>query len=176
MIVEAASALFRARGIDSVSVADVMGEVGLTVGGFYKHFDSKDALVAEAIDRASLKTSMRSGAAEEVLRAYLSLAHRARPEGGCPVAALCSEVGHQSVRTKRAFTRALERLLAQVAALLPHQSRAQQLHAAAAVVGGLALARGTDDERLAGELLHAVAEQVLAHSARKIKPRSTRGE
>src|SRR5262249_21805838 len=147
-IVAAAAALFRARGIDAVSIADVMGEVGLTVGGFYKHFDSKEALVAEAIERASLQSSTKArGTAEEVLRAYLSWAHRAHPDRGCPVAALCSEVGHQSARTKRAFTRALERFVAQVAALLPDKSREQQLHATAAVVGGLVLARGTNDEK-----------------------------
>jgi TetR/AcrR family transcriptional repressor of nem operon len=165
-IVAAAAALFRARGIDAVSIADVMGEVGLTVGGFYKHFDSKEALVAEAIERASLESSTKeSGNAEEVLRAYLSWAHRAHPDRGCPVAALCSEVGHQSASTKRAFTSALERFVAQVAALLPDKSREQQLHATAAVVGGLVLARGTNDEKLARELLVAVGDEVLARSS-----------
>jgi TetR/AcrR family transcriptional repressor of nem operon len=174
-IVAAAAALFRARGIDAVSVADVMSEVGLTVGGFYKHFDSKEALVAEAIERASLESSMKeSGNAEEALRAYLSWAHRAQPARGCPVAALCSEVGHQSASTKRAFSRALERFVAQVAALLPEKSRQQQLHVAAAVVGGLVLARGTNDETLARELLHAVREEVLAPTSNG-KSRSTRG-
>jgi TetR/AcrR family transcriptional repressor of nem operon len=175
-IVAAAAALFRARGIDAVSVADVMGEVGLTVGGFYKHFNSKDALVAEAIERASLESSLKKGGdAEEVLRAYLSWAHRAHPGRGCPVAALCSEVGHQSASTKRAFTHALQHFVAQVAALFPTKSRAQQLHAVAAVVGGLVLARGTNDEKLARDLLLAVSEEVLAQSSDR-KSRSTRGK
>jgi TetR/AcrR family transcriptional repressor of nem operon len=174
MIVKTAAALFRGRGIDAVSIADVMGELGLTVGGFYKHFESKDALVAEAIELASVETSMKSGSAEEALRAYLSLPHRARPDHGCPVAALCSEVGHQSASTRRAFTHAFERLLGQVAALLPDQNRQQHLHAAAAVVGGLVLARGTGDEKLASELLNSVAEEVLAHSSMKVKSRSKR--
>jgi TetR/AcrR family transcriptional repressor of nem operon len=173
MIVEAAAALFRARGIDAVSIADVMSELGLTVGGFYKHFDSKDALVAEAIELASVKTSMKSGNVEEVLRAYLSLSHRARPDLGCPVAALCSEVGHQSAGTKRAFTQAIERLLAQVAALLPNQSHKEHLHVIAAIVGGLVLARGTGDEKLARELLHAVAEEILARRPKRTRSRST---
>jgi TetR/AcrR family transcriptional repressor of nem operon len=165
--VAAAAALFRARGIDAVSIADVMGELGLTVGGFYKHFESKDALVAEAIELASRTTSTKSGSAEEAVRSYLSLAHRARPAHGCPVAALCSEVGHQPASTKRAFTGALERLLAQVAVLLPDRRREQQLHAVAAVVGGLVLARGTNDEELARELLRAVSEGVLAPSSNR---------
>jgi TetR/AcrR family transcriptional repressor of nem operon len=162
-IVAAAAALFRARGIGGVSVADVMAEVGLTIGGFYKHFDSKEALVAEAIERAALDSKLKeSGNARDALDAYLSWAHRAHPERGCPVAALCSEVGHQSASTKRAFTHAFERLLAQVAALVPRKSRRQQLHMTAAIVGGLALARGINDEKLARELLLAVSEEALS--------------
>jgi TetR/AcrR family transcriptional repressor of nem operon len=171
--VEEAAALFRARGIDAVSIADVMGELGLTVGGFYKHFESKDALVAEAIGLASRTTSTKSGSAEEAVRSYLSLAHRARPAHGCPVAALCSEVGHQPASTRRAFTHALERLLAEVAALVPEKSRRQQLHVTAAIVGGLVLARATNDEKLARELLLAVSEEVLAQSSNG-KSRPTR--
>jgi TetR/AcrR family transcriptional repressor of nem operon len=171
-IVEEAAALFRARGIDAVSIADVMGELGLTVGGFYKHFESKDALVAEAIELASRKTTTKSGSAEEAVRGYLSLAHRAQPGRGCPVAALCSEAGRQPASTRRAFTEALEGLLTQVAALFPH-CRQEQLHTVAALVGGLVLARATNDEKLAKELLDAVAEELLARRASKTKSRST---
>jgi TetR/AcrR family transcriptional repressor of nem operon len=172
-IVETAAALFRARGIDAVSIADVMGELGLTVGGFYKHFESKDALVAEAIELASRGTSTNGSSAEEAVRNYLSLAHRAQPGRGCPVAALCSEAGRQPASTRRAFTQALERLVAQAAALLP-QSRQAQLHTVAALVGGLVLARATSDEKLAKELLDAVADELLARRASKSRSRSRR--
>jgi TetR/AcrR family transcriptional repressor of nem operon len=166
--------LFRARGIDAVSIADVMGELGLTVGGFYKHFESKDALVAEAIELASRSTSPKGRNTEEAVRGYLSLAHRAHPGQGCPVAALCSEVGRQPASTKRAFTRAIERLLAQVTALHPH-NRPEQLYTVAALVGGLVLARATGDEALAKELLDAVADELVARRARKKRSRSNRG-
>jgi TetR/AcrR family transcriptional repressor of nem operon len=176
--VETAGALMRARGIDAVSIADVMSELGLTVGGFYKHFESKDALVAEAIELASRTTATKSGSVEEAVRGYLSLAHRAQPSRGCPVAALCSEVGHQPASTRRAFTHALERLVAQLAALFHDTTRGQQLHAVAALVGGLVLARGTNDEKLAEELLLAVSEGLLApssparsHSTRRVRDR-----
>jgi TetR/AcrR family transcriptional regulator, transcriptional repressor for nem operon len=165
--VKTAAALFRARGIDAVSVADVMSEAGLTVGGFYKHFASKDALVAEAIDRASSESAVPTGDAEAAVRGYLSLAHRAAPDRGCPVAALCSEAGYQPASTRRAFTRALEQLLSRVALLFPDRSRSERLHAAAAAVGALALARATDDEKLARELLESVADEVL----KDIRPR-----
>jgi TetR/AcrR family transcriptional regulator, transcriptional repressor for nem operon len=158
-IVEEGSRLFRGRGIDAVSIADIMGALGLTVGGFYRHFESKDALVAEAIESASLATSHPEGAPSDKLRSYLSQAHRAHPERGCPVAALCSEVVHQSRSTKKAFGRALERLVASVAAARPGARRAKVLHTAAAVVGGLVLARATSDEKLAAEIMAAVIDE-----------------
>ena len=88
-IVDAAARLFRARGIAEVSVADVMEAVGMTVGGFYRHFDSKEDLVAAAIERASLETVARGAKQAPTARvaAYLSMDHRDHPEGGCPIAA-----------------------------------------------------------------------------------------
>src|SRR6266700_5062875 len=127
-IVAAASQLLRARGIEATSVADVMSAVGLTVGGFYRHFDSKEALVVEAIEAASRETTARhltsrSGSGGKgdfvaLLESYLSDAHRRHSGHGCPVAALCSEVGHEDQPTKKAFTGALERLLSTVGAAI----------------------------------------------------------
>jgi TetR/AcrR family transcriptional repressor of nem operon len=162
-IVDKASQLFRARGIDAVSVADVMGALGMTVGGFYRHFESKEALVGEAIEAASLASSTDPAVgAEAMLRAYLSDAHRRQVARGCPVAALCSEVGHQGRGTKKAFTGAMDRLVATVEAVMPGASRKEVLHTAAAVVGGLVLARATTDDQLASELLEAVTDETLA--------------
>ena len=162
-IVQRASELFRGQGIDAVSVADIMGSLGLTVGGFYRHFESKEALVAEAIDAASLEsTKGHPGGAAEALRRYLSNEHRRDAGRGCPVAALCSEVAHQGKSTKKAFTLALERLVGVVERLMPGAARRKVLHTAAAVVGGLVLARATTDDRLAAELLEAVAEESLS--------------
>jgi TetR/AcrR family transcriptional regulator, transcriptional repressor for nem operon len=176
-IVEAASRLFRAKGIASVSVSDVMGSLGLTVGGFYRHFESKEALVAEAIQAASLETMAQHappGASIEkhasaILDAYLSLQHRAHAERGCPVAALCSEIGHETKPTREAFTKALERLIAAVDELAPRgqaRRRKEVLRTAASMVGAVALARATTDEALAKELLDAVREG-LKRSAKK---------
>jgi TetR/AcrR family transcriptional repressor of nem operon len=172
-IVEAASRLFRAKGIASVSVADVMGALGLTVGGFYRHFESKEALVAEAIEAASLETTKRHehappGASREehasaILDAYLSPQHRAHAERGCPVAALCSEIGHEAKPTREAFSKALERLIAAVDELAPRghaRRRKEVLRTAASMVGAVALSRATTDEALAKELLDAVREGI----------------
>jgi TetR/AcrR family transcriptional repressor of nem operon len=163
-IVERAAQLFRARGLDAVSVADIMGSLGLTVGGFYRHFASKDALVAEAIDAASLATTaVGAGApAAAVLGAYLSDAHRKNAARGCPVAALCSEVAHQGRSTKKAFTLALERLVDAIARVAPDASRQEALHTASAMVGAVVLARATSDDALAAEILQAVNETLTS--------------
>ena len=179
-IIAAASRLFRARGIQEVSVADVMSAVGLTVGGFYRHFPNKEALVAEAIEAASVETTERTRGRlggqmnrqrplAAMLEAYLSTEHRDNAADGCPVAALCSDVGREGRPTRAAFTLALRRVLAQVAEAIPGKSgaaRERQLHAVAAAVGGVVLARATDDDRLSRELLSAVRSCVIDDTPR----------
>lgn len=164
-IVETAARLFRARGITLVSVADIMGELDLAVGGFYRHFESKDALVAEAIDLASETAAERLAREHASLpEVYLSKAHRDHAELGCPVAALCSEVAHEASTTKESFTRALTRLVDDLEAVLPGDTklaRDRRLFSTAAMVGALVLSRATSDERLADELLRVVRTGVL---------------
>jgi TetR/AcrR family transcriptional regulator, transcriptional repressor for nem operon len=170
-IVETAARLFRARGIARVSVADVVGHLRLTVGAFYRHFESKDALVAEAIEAASIESAayqegMASGEGVAARRAalvggYLSKEHKDRPDRGCPVAALAAEIAHESLSSRKAFKRALDRLLCTLEEIVPgdaREDRQRRLRAAAALVGGLVLARATSDERLAGEILAAVRQ------------------
>ncbi len=162
------------QGIAQVSVADIMSSLGLTVGGFYKHFASKEALVAEAIEAASIqttegheKTVRRDERASALLAMYLSDFHRIHAGDGCPVAALCSEVGHESKPTKAAFTTALRRLIGVVDEVVPKKvpSRcAAVLAASAEIVGALVLARATDDAELARELLKAVRNHLDARS------------
>jgi TetR/AcrR family transcriptional regulator, transcriptional repressor for nem operon len=178
-IVETASRLFRARGITPVSVADIMGALGLTVGGFYRHFESKEALVAEAIEAAADETASRYTKAREgaagaepawaLLDAYLSRGHRDHAERGCPVAALCSEVAHESLPTREAFTKAMHRLLEVVGSVVPgdtKDARDRRLRTAAAIVGAVVLSRATSDAALADELLRAVRADVLREAPR----------
>src|SRR5262245_4430383 len=101
-IVRAASRHFRGRGGEGVAIADLMGKLNLTHGGFYKHFDSKEQLFAEAVAKSF--EDVRAGFAEAVVKAqpgdelrvlieqYLSLEHCANPDSGCPLAALASEI------------------------------------------------------------------------------------
>jgi TetR/AcrR family transcriptional repressor of nem operon len=178
-IVETASRLFRARGIAPVSVADIMGTLGLTVGGFYRHFESKEALVAEAIEAAADDTALRYAKAREGvtdaelaaarLDAYLSRAHRDHAERGCPVAALCSEIAHESLPTREAFTKAMHRLIQVVGGAVPGDTKAardRRLRATATIVGAVVLSRATSDEALAEELLRAVRGDVLGDAPR----------
>jgi TetR/AcrR family transcriptional repressor of nem operon len=169
-IVETASRLFRARGIMPVSVADIMGELGLTVGGFYRHFESKEALVAEAIEAASDETESRyakataDASASALLDGYLSRAHRDHAELGCPVAALCSEVAHEGLPAREAFTKAIHRLLDVVGNFIPgdtKEARDRRLFTAATMVGAVVLSRAASDKRLADDLLRVARSRVL---------------
>src|SRR3954452_929137 len=109
-IVEAASRLFREHGIAAVGLAKVMAEADLTVGTFYTHFKSKEALLQETLRRAlrarheELEKALKDGDVEMALRAYLSPEHRDAPGAGCPVAALASEVGRHPRATRQTFT------------------------------------------------------------------------
>jgi TetR/AcrR family transcriptional repressor of nem operon len=163
-IVETAARLFRGRGIEQVSVADVMSACGLTVGGFYRHFASKQALAAEAIELASVRLAAGAGegAAEQVCR-YVSLEHARHPEGGCPVAALASQMHRERGETRRAFDDALKRLIDGIPG-----SRVERLRIAAAAVGAVVLARSSEDDGLSQDIIKAVREgllEALSHRA-----------
>src|SRR6187549_1642900 len=108
-ILEAASRLFRQHGIAAVGLAKIMAEAGLTVGTFYTHFKSKEALLREALLRSldarheALEQVFHAADLETVLRAYLSPEHRDSPGSGCPIAALASEVARHPRATRQTF-------------------------------------------------------------------------
>ncbi|HUB88595.1 MAG TPA: TetR/AcrR family transcriptional regulator, partial [Dyella sp.] len=114
-IVETAARAIRRSGYDGASVAEIMKEAGLTHGGFYAHFPSREAMLAEAADRAgaeavAVSTRVATNAPPEqalqwLVRAYLSKEHCEHPEMGCPVAALGSEMPRQVPEVRRAATR-----------------------------------------------------------------------
>src|SRR5262249_50790115 len=101
-IIRTAARLFRERGFDAVSIADVMSAAGLTVGGFYRHFESKEALASAAIEAATAeKAAMRDEG--PLAPGYLTALHCDNPGRGCPVAALVSEIARQTAPTRAAF-------------------------------------------------------------------------
>jgi TetR/AcrR family transcriptional repressor of nem operon len=111
-IVRTASKRFREKGLEGVGIADLMKEVGLTVGGFYKHFDSRDKLVVEALRSACGTWRRQSDAAASggpplsyatLVDDYLSEAHREHPGSGCPIGALAGEIARSSKRTRARY-------------------------------------------------------------------------
>lgn len=155
-IVETAAAAFRQAGIAQVGVADVMQRAGLTHGGFYAHFASKDDLLAEALPYASaqvtsmLETSLQEApSTHRLLQAamtYLSSFHLTHPERGCPVASLAPELMRGDEKIRRELAAEIRKRLKQLHDLTPAQlplevRRRQVAGAFACMVGGLVLAR-----------------------------------
>ena len=165
-IVGAAARAIRRSGYDGTGVADIMKKVGLTHGGFYAHFASREAMLAEAADRAgaeSVATLTRVAAAappqealRSMIRAYLSTEHVENAETGCPVAALGSETPRQASRVRRVATRHIKEMIDVVARHSPHQgdpgAYQHALVTVATMVGALVLARAVDDPQLSAAL------------------------
>ncbi len=158
-ILEAAARLFRERGFEKVSVAEVMAAAGLTHGGFYGHFASKDHLVAQSCHHALEQSAAK--ATKKSLRAYgetyLSTAHRDDPGTGCVFAALGSEATRAPEQTRHALTQSLQRQLDYFGKVAPGKTAAARRRAAIAgwssMVGALMLSRLVDDPELSDELL-----------------------
>ena len=173
-ILDVAARAIRRSGYGGTSVADIMKEAGLTHGGFYAHFRSREAMLAEAADRAgaeSVAASTRVVAAappeqalEALLRAYLSTEHVNNAEMGCPIAALGSETPRQVPEVRRAATRRIKEMIDVVARLLPDWGRPgaheSALVTVATAVGALLLARAVDDPKLSDALLAAALKQL----------------
>ena len=178
-IVDVAARLFREKGYDGIGVADLMKNAGLTHGGFYGHFASKEDLMIEACQHA-LNTSLdgwRAKVASDPQRAlpaiidsYLTARHRDQPGGGCPAAAMGADVARMSPGARPAFTQSTRQQFALLEGLLPdgapdgtpERRRQQAIATFAAMVGAMVLARSVDDEALSAEILDAVKAQLLA--------------
>ncbi len=174
-VVEAAGRLFRARGFGGVGVAEISRAAGLTHGGFYGQFASKDALAAEACDRAFAESLERlefrlggpEGGLARLLDGYLSPRHRDRPDDGCPMAAYAAEVARGEPALQDRFAAGVERYVDALAEGLPEggdaaERRRRALTVLAALVGAMTLARATaaTDPELSAELLAAVRQEL----------------
>lgn len=172
-IVETAARAIRRSGYGGAGVAEVMKEAGLTHGGFYAHFKSREGMLAEAADRAGahgVATLARVAAAappkkelEAMLRAYLSKEHVEGVETGCPIAALGSEMPRQAPKVRRAATRRIKEMIDLVARQSPDWGQPgaheRALLTVATALGALVLARAVDDSKLS----HALREAALNH-------------
>ncbi|WP_339690429.1 TetR family transcriptional regulator [Celeribacter baekdonensis] len=158
-ILKEASQLFRSKGFDAVSVAEVMKAAGLTHGGFYGHFASKDDLFAHSVAQAFDDNVDTDRSLRDFRANYLSEAHRANPGSGCPMAALAVESGRQDGDARIAMTQGIETQIATVEAALECPGTAQTRQAAigqlAAMVGAMILARASADADLSAEILNS---------------------
>ena len=178
-IVAVAARAIRARGPNGVSVAEIMKEAGLTHGGFYGHFVSKDDLVAQASQRAMARAAMNwtnvtAGAPKNpyaaLLEHYLSPRHRDDPGHGWAFAALSGQAARCGKPVRSAFASGLEALIEIIAKAVPSRSksgrRRKAVAAVAELVGALMLARAVDDPALSNEILDAAKQELLAAANR----------
>ena len=154
-ILAAAGRLFRERGLEGVTVAEVMQAAGLTHGGFYGYFKSKDDLIAQTL--AALMSRGQVGDLATYATAYLAPDHRENRSGGCGVAALGAEVGRGTAEAKAAMTAGLRRQIETLSRTAPGATPEARRQAAigswSAMVGAVILARMSDDPALADEVL-----------------------
>jgi TetR/AcrR family transcriptional repressor of nem operon len=174
-IVRAAGAEFAANGISDAALARVMAAAGLTHGGFYRHFASKDQLVLEACSKtvvsliASLELLINGKSRDQALTLlvdhYVSRAHRDKPRRGCPLAALGSELARSDKKTRHAAIEGflqLSRLIASHLETVPVRKRAERSMAiVAAMVGAVTLARIAPDSRMSDAVLAATRDYII---------------
>jgi len=174
-IVKKASVRLREKGAHGVGVADLMKEAGLTHGGFYAHFDSREALVIEAFAYAMDRSTERWRKIAEqtppeqrlatIVDTYLTPAHRDDPGHGCAVPALSAEIARESVKTRKAFAGKLEQMIDMMADQIPDlprkAARKQAAAALATMMGTLVLARVAGSGEFSEEILAAGREAVL---------------
>ncbi|BAN26685.1 TetR/AcrR family transcriptional regulator [Caballeronia insecticola] len=170
-IVESASVRFRENGIDATALADLMAQAGLSHGGFYKHFASKEQVVLESLELASnalrdgMSTALEGkGGINAAVAAYLSAEHRDNPGGGCPFVALSGELARGSEEVRHAATEGIERLIAMFASEIdapPAAAKKRALLMVSTMIGALSLARMVDDATLSDTILRE-ARKALA--------------
>jgi len=158
-IVDHAAKALRASGYDGVSVADIMKEAGLTHGGFYAHFDSRDALVVEALEQATKQSVASLDDAKDlatIAERYLSDAHVKKPELGCALDALGSETRRQPAAVRKIATKNVAGFKKRLKAA--GLGEEESLVALSALVGALVISRAVDDSKTSKEVRNAVLE------------------
>jgi TetR/AcrR family transcriptional regulator, transcriptional repressor for nem operon len=176
-VVAKASRLFREGGFDGISVNDLMKAAGFTHGGFYNHFESKDALAGEALDYAFRQMDgvrERIPTLDEFVTSYLSEEARNAPGSTCPAAALAGEVARQSDDIKGVFAEGVERMILSIANLLPKapSARDEAVDVVCRLLGALVLARAMPaSSSLGRELLATATERCRKSAMRSNKPR-----
>jgi TetR/AcrR family transcriptional repressor of nem operon len=177
-VLKLAAAQIREHGIDALGVAELMKDAGLTHGGFYVHFPSRDVLIAEALERALQSGPLANlGAGKSpsaFVRGYLSPEHRDGPASGCAISALSGEIRNSTPKTREILTKHLKERFQIMTEKLggTEGSREEALTAMSTMVGALTLARAVDDEQLSDEILRAARRTLIeAIESEASKPR-----
>jgi TetR/AcrR family transcriptional repressor of nem operon len=167
-ILKVAARRFRELGLDGIGVADVMKQAGVTVGAFYKHFNSREELVVEALGTAFKDLDAWEKHAETLallLEKYLSEAHRDNPGAGCAMGALLGDMSRASKSAKTVYTARVKHSLAVTAGLLPSEENADKRGRAllilTSLLGALNLSRAVSDPSLSREILDKVRQQLV---------------
>ncbi len=169
-ILDIAAARIRRDGIDGLAVAELMKEAGLTHGGFYRHFDSREHLVAEAAQRALTQGSAWTIAAAKLggqrgyaalVDGYLSTWHRDHPESGCGLAGVAADVARADGPARGSYTRQVQECLAVLADLIGNPDREagerEAVLTLSVLVGAISMARAVDDPDLSQQILTSTA-------------------
>jgi TetR/AcrR family transcriptional repressor of nem operon len=178
-IVKKASVKLREKGAHGIGVADLMKDAGLTHGGFYAHFDSREALVIEAFTHAMDRSTerWRKLSAEtpvekrlsKIVNTYLAPVHRDDPGHGCAVPALAAEIARESAKTRRVFSGRMEQLIDMLAeqfhGVPPKAARKQAVAALATMMGSVVMARVAGNSELSEEILKSGRDAVLDRAA-----------
>ena len=179
-IVKRAAVRLREKGAHGIGVADLMKEAGLTHGGFYAHFDSREALVIEAIAHIMDKSTKRWRELAEqmpperrlasIVDSYLSAAHRDDPGHGCAVPTLGAEIARESPKTRKAFAAKLEQMIDALASVIPDvppkAARKQAIAMLGTMMGTVVMSRIAGSSEFSDEILAAGREAVLGHATR----------
>lgn len=176
-LLSAASRLLRERGVDGVGVAEISHTAGLTHGGFYRHFRSKEALVGAAVERTLIETAehvakvVAQDGSDAFARTYLAPAHLEDRAAGCALAALGGDMTRQGSEVRAAYARGVRAYL-DVVAPPAEPDRAESLKQLAALIGAAVLARGLAgvDDTLATDILAAVREEPTASAQATQRP------
>ncbi len=176
-IVQTAAARFRESGIEGIGVADLMKEAGLTHGGFYRHFGSREELVGEAVEQAlkdggqtaamlKLSKKPREAVLTLLIDGYLSAAHRDGLASSCAVTTLAGDVARSTERARTAYGAQVEIYLELLVSLIASEprkpKRAKALAALSTLVGAVSMSRAVGDEKLSLEILRSAAEDLKA--------------
>jgi TetR/AcrR family transcriptional repressor of nem operon len=179
-ILRTASVQMKKHGSDGIAIAALMRKAGLTHGGFYAHFRSRDDLVEEAYSAAMDLTTSRwkklseglpaSKGLEAIVQAYLCIKHRDDFGGGCGLPVFAAEIGRRGKPTKISFSIKLEKMIDVVATHFPDvptgEARRQAMSAISTMVGAMMLARASAGERLSTEILEAGVNTLLPPQTR----------